>query len=128
MNRRGEAAERFAERRRREDEAPRLRDVVPELLSCKIIVEERRAESTGADVSHTRHLVVAHAPALLVIPCSDQSCKEGGYDVSSVLLRGLRERKTEIRGDDTCHGSVGTAHCGRILNFVAYAEYTKPAL
>ncbi len=125
MKRRTEAAERFAERRRQEDEAPRLRDVVPDLVSCKIDVQEWRSTATSADVSHTRRVVVDHAPALFVIPCGDSACKEGGHDVTSQLLRGLREGRTEITGDDTCHGSVGTATCGRILKFTAHAEY-KP--
>lgn len=123
MNRRGEAAERFAERRRREDEAPRLRDVVPDLVSCRIEVAERRAEVTSVEVSHTRHLVVDRAPAMLFIPCSDPSCRDGGHDVSSTLMRGLRERRADIRGEDSCNGDVGRTHCGRILTFTARAQY-----
>lgn len=123
MNRRGEAAERNAERRRREDEAPRLKDVVPELLTCRIDFAEGRADATTAEVSHTRHLVVARAPALLVIPCSDPSCRDGGHDISAPLLRGLRERRVDVRGDDTCNGDVGAVHCGRILRFTATATY-----
>ncbi len=126
MKRRGEAAERFAERRRQEDEAPRLRDLVPGLLTCRIDIAERRADVTSADVSHTRHLVVARAPAMLVIPCSDPACKEGGHDLGSALLRGLRERRTEIRGEDSCNGDIGNVHCGRVLTFVATAEYESP--
>ena len=123
MNRRGEAAERFAERRRREDEAPRLRDVVPDLVSCRIDIAERRADVTSVEVSHTRHLVVDRAPALFVIPCSDPSCRDGGHDISNVLLRGLRERKTDIRGEDSCHGDIGPIRCERILTFTASAGY-----
>lgn len=126
MSRKGEAAERFAERRRREDEAPRLRDVVPDLVACRIEIAERRADATTVEVAHTRHLVVARAPALLVIPCSDPSCRDGGHDISSALLRGLRERRIDIRGEDTCHGDVGPAHCGRVLSFSALAQY-RPA-
>ena len=126
MNRRGEAAERFAERRRVEDAAPRLRDVVPDLVSCRVEITERRADATTAEVSHTRHIVVAQAPAMLVIPCSNPSCRDGGYDLSAALLRGLRERRGEIRGEDTCRGSVGTEYCGRVLSFTALAEY-RPA-
>jgi len=126
MNRRGEAAERFAERRRQEDAAARLRDVVPDLIACRIEIAEGRAHSAPADVTHTRHVVVAHAPALFVIPCSDPSCRDGGHDISSALLRGLSERRTDIRSEDTCHGTVGSVHCGRVLRFAAFATY-KPA-
>src|SRR4051812_47100675 len=117
MSRRGEAAERFAERRRREDEAPRLHEVVPDLIACRIDIAERRADVTSVDVSHTRHLVVARAPAMLYVPCSDPSCRDGGHDVTSMLLRGFRERRTDIRGEDACNGNIGSAHCGRVLTF-----------
>lgn len=123
MNRRGEAAERFAERRRREDEAPRLKDVVPDLLACKIEIEERRPSITSPEIAHTRHLIVDRAPALFVIPCSDPSCRDGGHDIGSTLLRGLRDRKSPVRGEDTCHGSIGASHCGRILSYSAIAQY-----
>lgn len=126
MNRRGEAAERFAERRRREDEAPRLRDVIPDLLDCRIDIAEGRGDATSVDVSHTRRLVVARAPALFVIPCSDPSCRNGGHDVTFELLRGLRERRVEVRGEDACNGDVGAVHCGRVLRFTAHAQYRQP--
>jgi hypothetical protein len=122
--RRGEAGERFAERRRREDEAPRLRDAVPNLVACRIEIAERRADVTSADVTHTRHLVVARAPAMLIVPCSDPSCRDGGHDITWDLLRGLRERRVEIRGEDSCNGNIGTVHCGRVLTFTAIAEYS----
>jgi hypothetical protein len=125
MKRRTEAAERFAERRRLEDAAPRLHEAVPDLTACKIDIEEWRSTATSADVSHTRRVVVDHAPALFVIPCGDSACRDGGYDVTSQLMRGLREGRREVLGDDTCHGSVGTTTCGRILKFTAHAEY-KP--
>jgi hypothetical protein len=124
VNRRtSEAAERFAARRRQEDEAPRLRDVIPRLQACRIELAERRAASTNTDVSHTRRVVVEHAPALLVVPCGDASCRDGGFDLSHDFLRGLREGRAEIHGEDCCHGHVGTADCGRVLAFTAFAEY-----
>jgi hypothetical protein len=123
VNRRTEAAERFAERRRNEDEAPRLRDVVPTLATCRIEIAECRGGATTADVSHTRHIIVDRAPALLLIPCTDTACKDGGHDITTTLLRGLQEGELEIRGDDTCYGQVGTADCGRLLRFVARATY-----
>ncbi len=127
MGQNSEANERVAERRRQEDEAPRLRDVVPELLSCRLDIVERRDSMTTADVSHVRHVIVERAPALFIIPCSDSSCRDGGYDISSSLVRGLREHRNPIEGEDTCHGSIGTASCGRVLTYVARAEYSTAA-
>lgn len=126
MNRRTEAAERFAERRRLEDEAPRLHDVAPELSACKIEFEERRSGLTSTDVKHTRRIVVERAPALLLIPCGDPSCRDGGHDLTAMFLRGLRERRAVIEGEDTCFGHVGTADCGRVLRFTAHAEFVAP--
>ncbi|MBX3185821.1 MAG: hypothetical protein KF819_02355 [Labilithrix sp.] len=123
MNRRGEAAERFAERRRQEDAAPRLRDVVPDLVSCRIEITQGRSEAMTADIAHTRHVVVERAPALLVVACYESSCRDGGHDISSTLLRGLRERRRSIEGEETCHGTVGAGYCGRVLRFIAAAEY-----
>lgn len=127
MKRRTEAAERFAERRRQEDAAPRLREVSPDLTALKIDIEEWRSSGQTADISHTRRVVVDNAPALFVIPCGDSACRDGGHDITSQVLRGLREARTRIEGDDTCHGGVGTATCGRILKFTAVAEYKPKA-
>lgn len=121
--RRNEAAERFADRRRQEDEAPRLRDVVPDLVSCRIEIAESRGARTTADVTHTRHLVVEHAPALVVIPCSEPSCRGGGHDITSALLQRLREAQSEIRGEDPCYGQSGAADCGRVMRYRAVATY-----
>jgi hypothetical protein len=127
MNRRDEAAERFAERRRREDDAPRLRDVVPDLVTCRIEIAEGRPDATTAEVAYTKHVIVERASALIAIPCSDPSCRDGGYDISSALIRGLRERRTDIRGEDTCNGDVRAVHCGRVLRFTALAQYDRRA-
>jgi hypothetical protein len=44
-----EASERFAERRRKEDEAPRLKEAVPNLASLRLEVEEHRGTSAVAE-------------------------------------------------------------------------------
>jgi len=126
VNRGREAAERFAERRRREDEAPRLREVVPRLVVCKIDFEEGREGSVTPEVSHTRRVVVDVAPALFLVPCGNPACRDGGHDITQSMLRGLRDGMQEIRGEDACYGSTGTANCGRVLKFKATAEY-RPA-
>lgn len=63
---------------------------------------------------------------MLVVPCSDPSCRDGGHDISSALLRGFRERRIEIRGEDACDGDIGSVHCGRVLTFTAFAAYGEP--
>lgn len=118
-----EASQRFAERRRREDEAPRLLERVPELTGLKLEVEERRAASTVADSKHVRHVVVDRAPALFFIPCGDPSCKDGGHDVTNQMMRSLGSHETRFECEDTCSGSIGTAICGRVVRVIASATY-----
>jgi hypothetical protein len=78
MRRNNEASERHAERRRREDEAPRLTATVPNLTSLKLQVREYKSDITVAEAGHIRHVVVANAPLLFVLPCRDPACKDGG--------------------------------------------------
>jgi hypothetical protein len=123
MNKRhSEAAERFAERRRREDEAPRLRARVPGLVSLRLEVEERRPASPAVDSRHVRHIVDS-APALFMIPCGDPGCKNGGHDVTDAVLRGLASGSKRFEVEDVCAGDIGTAQCGRVLKVTAIATY-----
>ena len=121
--RRREAAERSAERRRREDEAPRLREVVPGLESLKLEIAERRGDAPITEASYVRRVVVEHAPAMFLVPCGDTSCRDGGHDITHAVMRGLSDRRTEFEGEDHCHGRTGNADCPRILRFVATAVY-----
>lgn len=118
-----EGAQRFAERRKREDEAPRLVAEVPGLQSLALQIEERTEGSPVAEPTHVRRIVVQHAPALFVLPCGDSRCRDGGHDVTSTVMRALRARETRFEGHDVCSGSVGTGQCSRVLHFVAEATY-----
>lgn len=124
MNRRNrDAANRFAERRRREDEAPRLRTEVPSLESLTLEFEERRSGVVAAEVAHVRRIVVEHAPALFEVPCADPSCHDGGHELTSLIMRELRARATHLEGEDTCVGHVGNVPCERVLKYVGTATY-----
>lgn len=121
--RRGDGAERYAERRRREEEAPRLKTVVPDLESLRLEIEEHRAGGSLSEAAHVRRIVVERAPALFVLPCHDTSCKGGGHDVTHSVLRSLRERAERFTGDHPCQGQVGSAECRRVLVYVGIATY-----
>ncbi len=110
-----EASERFAERRKREDEAPRLHDEVPGLRTLRLEVEEQRASSTVAETKHVRIVVVDHAPALFVLPCGDGDCRDGGHDLTGEILARLRHGATDFTVEDRCYGSVRDVPCGRIV-------------
>jgi hypothetical protein len=122
--RQSEGALRFAERRKREDEAPRLSAEVPGLQSLALEIEERTEGGPVAEPTHVRRVVVEHAPALFVLSCGEVRCKDGGHDVTYTIMRALRAGETRFEGQDVCNGSVGTGQCSRVLRFVAVATYT----
>jgi hypothetical protein len=109
-----------AARRAREDNARRLRDELPSLLSLKIEFEERAGPT--AVVRHTRHVVVGRAPALFLVPCGDHGCKGREHDLTEKIMRGLRAGETSFRGEDSCQGIVPDG-CLRVLRFEAVATY-----
>jgi len=118
-----EAAERQAERRRKEDEAPRLATLVPNLEKLRIEVLERSSSIVRPEHTHVRHVVVASAPALFVIPCHDTQCKDGGHDLTAEILAHLGRKRERFEGEDACNGTVGTAPCSRVLGYIAEATY-----
>jgi hypothetical protein len=120
----GAAAARFAERRRREDDAPRLCDEVPNLRSLRLEIEERSGIA-GTQPKHIRRFVVDRAPALFLVPCGDPRCVEGEHDLTMLVMRALRAQETCFQGTDDCAGSVGSSPCGRVLHFDAFAEYSS---
>jgi hypothetical protein len=72
-----------------------------------------------------RHIVVASAPALFVMPCHDTQCKDGGHDLTTEILSALRGQKVNFQGEDVCSGVVGSAGCSRVLGYVAVATYRE---
>ncbi len=119
------AAQRFAERREHEDRAPRLAALIPNLESLKLDVEERRGTWPSADPegSHVRRVVVSTAPALFMITCHDAQCRDGGYDLTALVMRALRAREPRFEAADQCRGSVGSAECQRAIRVVGSATY-----
>jgi hypothetical protein len=118
-----EAHLRFAERRRREDEARRLRDEFPDLRTLKLEIEEHRREATIAETKHVRHIIVDRAPALFELPCNDPACRDGGHDMTDQMAQRLRARTTDFVLEDVCMGDVRGAACGRVIRVIASATY-----
>lgn len=123
MRRHDEARERFAERRRREDDAPRLLSEIPHLVDLRIEVDERRGSSPFAGTSHIRRIVVEHAPALFLVSCGDTACRDGGHDITSDVMRGLRQGMARFEGESECRGQIQAAECNRVIRYVALATY-----
>jgi hypothetical protein len=111
---------RSAERRKRELEAPRLAAEVPGLKSLRIEVVEHVPTGT---TKHVKHVVVAHAPALFVIPCCDSDCEDGGHDLTREVMAALRTRKQSLSGESPCQGSVRSGHCNRRITYQVSIEY-----
>lgn len=122
FHRTSEAAQRSAERRRREDEAPRLKKEVPSLTKLDLQISDSKGIADPSS-THVRRVVVDIAPALFEIPCADPSCKDGGHEITHAVMLGLRSHRTTFDGEDVCHGTVGTSNCGRILRYVATAAF-----
>jgi hypothetical protein len=118
-----EGAERQQERRRREDEAPRLAATVPSLEKLSLEVSERSASIARPEHTHTRHIVVASAPALFEVPCHDTRCKDGGHDLTARVLAALKSKQARFQGEDACRGVVGNAACARVLDYIGIASY-----
>jgi hypothetical protein len=117
------AALRAAERRERENAAPRLSTELPSLASLRLEVEEKSGTSSAVQPKYTRFIVVSSAPALFLLPCGDSNCVDGGHDMTGVIMNALRSGKTHFGGEDECRGSIGTSFCARVLHFQAAAEY-----
>jgi hypothetical protein len=99
-----EAAQRAAERRKREDDADRLQAVVPTLETLRLDIQESRG-------------------ALFEIPCLDSWCKDGGHDVTNEVLRALRSGATQFEGEHSCSGRSGAADCQRVMRYIGVATY-----
>ena len=123
--RHSEASERFAERRRREDEATRLAVEVPRLATLKLEVQERNEGGVvGVEPAYVRRIVIERAPALFFLACGDSRCKDGGHDITRSVMQALRSGQTRFEGNDECNGSQGSSQCHRILHYVGVATYS----
>lgn len=119
VRRKSDAALRFAERRQREEEAPRLSNQVPRLVALQLEIEER---TPILSVKHTRRIVVDRAPALFLVRCGDPRCVDE-HDLTTTVMRALRAGQTSFQGSDQCMGTVGTSVCSRVVHFDAVAQY-----
>lgn len=116
------AAKRSKERREREDAAKRLQDLVPELDSLKLEIEESREGRDLVEIRHTRHIVVGRAPAYFELPCSDRYC-DGSHDVTKDMVKALKSRRTRFEGRHRCGGTAKHGDCELEMRFVAQAQY-----
>lgn len=123
MRRHSEAFREAAERKRKQDEAPRLRDAVPTLLQLDLQVIEERANVPGHEVRHKRVIIIERAPALFEFACSDRECNDGGHDLSGLVLKELGAGIALFHGVHRCGGHTRDGECAYDLRFEAHATY-----
>ncbi len=125
MRRPGPTSQARKDRWKREDEAPRLKELTPKLRSLKFQLEEFANGRPILGTGRVRHIPVDQASQLFEIPCTDPRCDDGGYDVTRQVMQGLRETQSQFEGADTCDGYVGDRPCGRVLKFVVLADFDE---
>ena len=118
-----EVAKRIADRRQREQDAPRLLQETPELRSLFIELKEAGQGNGNPESFHIRRFHLETAPALFLVPCGDPKCDGGGHDITGEVLAGLRGRRTRIEGQDACAGGAGETLCTRTLYYAAVATF-----
>lgn len=117
--------EALAEQRRREDEAPRLRDQIVALRSLRFEFDEIRVDGRLAAASYGRPIVVATAPAYFEIRCMEPRC-DGRHDLTPPVLRALNEARVAFAGESACSGMVRDVPCDRTLAYRCQATYGNP--
>jgi len=117
-----EEVEATVEHRRREDAAPRLRDQVKGLESLRLRFDDVRAEGKMLATAYTKPIAVAIAPACFDIRCMEARCN-GRHDLTSPVLRALREAKTSFEGRSRCNGMIGDVPCDHTLAYTCEAQY-----
>jgi hypothetical protein len=116
-------SEATAEHRRREDAAPRLRDIAPSLESLRLTFEDvQQDEGRTAAPSYTRPIIVATAPAHFEVRCMEPKC-DGRHDLTSQILQGLQGSQARFTGQSSCNGMVGDVNCNRTLSYACEATY-----
>ncbi len=118
-----ERKERHVQRMAREDAAGKLILRAPDLTDLHIEIDETQRGGSVGGTRYIRRVVLAQAPALFEVPCSDPRCENGGYDVTREILSALASRRTVFEGNQSCGGRCSMNDCGRVLRYVVTATY-----
>jgi hypothetical protein len=110
------------EQRRREDEAPRLREVVSQLRTLRLRFQDVRDEGRHIALPYIKPVIVQTAPAHFEIHCMEPRC-DGRHDLTRSVLNALRASQRQFSGTVHCHGMVGDLACDRVLAYSGEAAY-----
>jgi hypothetical protein len=111
------------DRWKREDDAPRLRQEVPNLEAVRMNLEEFSGGHRIVGTSRIQHVVVAQASTRFEIPCGDSKCEDGGHDLTREVVAQLRSGRENFGGSSVCSGRVGERACERALEYSILAKY-----
>ena len=114
-----EAAEAY---RRRQDAAPALREQAPDLETLRLTFDERRPGGAATAMPYARPIVVNTARAHFEVRCMEPRC-DGRHDLTAVILKALRERRTSATEEQACNGIVNNTTCDRTLIVKCEATY-----
>jgi len=118
-----EAGSNRRERWDRENAAPRLKELVPNLKSLRWSLVEQRAGRDLGGTRRTQHVIVDKASARFEVPCGESGCTGGGHDVSNATCSQLRQQQHAFGGTSDCQGYVKDRPCDRRLEYSFVAEY-----
>jgi hypothetical protein len=112
------------ERWDRENAAPRLKQLVPELESLRLSLVENRGGHAIPGTRRVQHVMVNTASTLFEIPCTESACQGGGHDLTQAVGPRLRSHRSEFSGSSACTGAVGEHACERQLEYSFEAKYS----
>jgi hypothetical protein len=111
------------DRWKREDDAARLKEELPQLEALRMNLEEFSGGHRVVGTSRIQHVVVAQASTRFEIPCGDSKCEDGGHDLTRDMLAALRAGREAFEGSSVCSGRVGERACERTLQYSFSAKY-----
>jgi hypothetical protein len=114
-----------SERWERENAAPRLKQLVPEIEALRLSMVENRGGYPVNGTRRVQHVMVNTASTLFEIPCSESACQGGGHDLTHTVGPRLRHRRSEFSGSSECTGAIGGHGCDRRLEYSFEAKYSN---
>lgn len=108
--------------RQREDDAPRLREVVAHLRELRLRFRDVRDAGRHIVPPYSKVVAVGSAPAHFEIHCMEPSC-DGRYDLTRSILPPLRASEQQFSGTMDCNGMVGDSPCDRVIAYSCEAVY-----
>jgi hypothetical protein len=112
------------ERWDRENAAPRLKELVPNLKSLRLSLVELRATREIGGTRRTQHVIVDTASTRFEVPCGESGCNGGGHDLTGTASSALRQQQRTFGGTSDCQGNVKERPCDRQLQYSFVAEYS----